>query len=235
MQQQRALTPANAVDFAILARRSIRQFLPKPVPTSMVMDILEVAARSPSGHNTQPWKVHVLTGPALRRLSDAILLECRDPLAADKHRPVFDAYPVEWISPFIDRRRQVGKDMYTLLGIPKGDRIRMREQAHKNYAFFGAPVGLLFTLHQIMVPGSVLDLGIFLQSVMLAAKSRGLDTCPQAALANFHEVARAQLALGAEQVLICGMSMGHADPDAPINQVVTHRERASTFTAVHET
>ena len=223
----------RAVDQTIVTRRSIRQFLPQAVPEQTVLDILDVAARSPSGHNTQAWNVHVLTGRSLRTLSDSILAIIDDPDLVANHRPQFDSYPSQWISPFIDRRRRVGKAMYTLLGIPRGDTAGMRTQLAKNYRFFDAPVGLIFTLPQVMVPGSVLDLGMFMQSVMLAARARDLDTCPQAAFAPFHRLIADQLAFASDQVVICGMSLGHTDPDAIVNRVSTHREPAASFTTLH--
>ncbi|HEY9237739.1 MAG TPA: nitroreductase [Burkholderiaceae bacterium] len=223
----------DLVDRTIASRRSIRQFLPDALAPADVLAILDIAARSPSGHNAQAWNVHVLTGAALRRLGDAILAQLDDPDSLANHRAEFDSYPSEWVSPYIDRRRQVGKDMYTLLGIPRGDAAGMRAQLAKNYRFFDAPVGLIFTLQRIMVPGSVLDLGMFMQSVMLAARARAIDTCPQAAFAPFHRVIAAQLSLADDQVVICGMSMGHADADAAVNQVVTHREPASSFTTFY--
>jgi nitroreductase len=223
----------SAIDDVITQRRSVREFSPGPIALKTVMEILDVAARSPSGHNTQAWNVHVLVDGALRRLSQSIL-ERLEVTGSMPDQPEFDAYPSEWISPYIDRRRKVGKDMYTLLGIARGDTEGMRTQLFKNYTFFGAPVGLIFTLPRIMVPGSVLDLGMFMQSVMLAALARGISTCPQAAFAPFHRIICEQLGLPRDQVVVCGMSMGYADASAPVNQVVTHREPASSFSFVHE-
>jgi nitroreductase len=223
----------SAVDRTIISRRSVRQFLPDDVPQQTVVDILDVAARSPSGHNAQAWNVHVLTGRSLRSLSERILAQLDDPQMLANNRAEFDSYPSQWVSPYIDRRRQVGKDLYTLLGIARGDAAGMKAQLAKNYRFFGAPVGLIFTLPRLMVPGSVLDLGMFMQSVMLAARARGVDTCPQAAFAPFHRVISELLSLPVDQVVICGMSLGYADIDAAVNKVVTHREPASSFTMLH--
>ena len=223
----------TVVDQTIVSRRSVRQFLATKIPLTTVMEILDVASRSPSGHNTQAWNVHVAVEKSLRKLTGTLLAHFDDPDVLTKHQPEFDSYPSEWISPYIDRRRQVGKDMYTLLGIERGNVSGMREQLAKNYAFFGAPVGLIFTLPRIMIPGSVLDLGMFLQSVMLAARARGISTCPQAAFAPFHRLIAEELSLDDQQVVICGMSMGIADTSAAVNQVVTNREASSSFTVVH--
>ena len=223
----------NAVDAAIRSRRSVREFLPAPIAVSVVMEILDVASRAPSGHNTQPWAVHLLTEDAVGSLSREILKALDEPDSFEKHRPVFDAYPAEWISPYIDRRRQAGKALYSMLQIPKGDKEAMQAQTRKNYTFFGAPVGLMFTLHKLMVPGSLVDLGMYLQNVVTAARARGIDTCVQAAFATVHKIVRQKLSFDADHVLICGMSMGYADVTAPVNQVQTEREAAQAFVTVH--
>jgi len=224
----------RAVDATIAARRSVRAFLPDPVPHDVVAGILDVAARAPSGVNTQPWKVHVLTGPALKALSEAIIAVFDDPAASEQHVADFNSYPDEWVSPYVDRRRQVGWDLYGLLGIKKGDAARMHEQVRRNYQFFGAPVGLIFIIDRVMARGGILDYGMFMQNVMLAAKARGLDTCPQAAFSTYHRVITAQLGISPDQMVLCGMSLGHADPDAIENTLQTKREPASAFAVFHD-
>lgn len=225
----------RAVDATIAGRRSVRAFLPDPVPHDVVAGILDVAARAPSGVNTQPWKVHVLTGPALKALSEAIIAVFDDPAASEQHVAEFNSYPDEWVSPYIDRRRQVGWDLYGLLSIKKGDAARMHEQVRRNYLFFGAPVGLIFVIDRVMARGGILDYGMFMQNVMLAAKARGLDTCPQAAFSTYHRVITAQLGISSDQMVLCGMSLGHADPDAIENTLQTKREPASAFAVFHDT
>lgn len=224
----------RAVDATIAGRRSVRAFLPDPVPHDVVAGILDVAARAPSGVNTQPWKVHVLTGPALKALSEAIIAVFDDPAASEQHVADFNSYPDEWVSPYVDRRRQVGWDLYGLLGIKKGDAARMHEQVRRNYQFFGAPVGLIFIIDRVMARGGILDYGMFIQNVMLAAKARGLDTCPQAAFSTYHRVITAQLGISPDQMVLCGMSLGHADPDAIENTLQTKREPASAFAVFHD-
>ncbi len=224
----------RAVDATIAGRRSVRAFLPDPVPHDVVAGILDVAARAPSGVNTQPWKVHVLTGPALKALSEAIIAVFDDPAASEQHVADFNSYPDEWVSPYVDRRRQVGWDLYGLLGIKKGDAARMHEQVRRNYQFFGAPVGLIFVIDRVMARGGILDYGMFMQNVMLAAKARGLDTCPQAAFSTYHRVITAQLGISPDQMVLCGMSLGHADPDAIENTLQTKREPASAFAVFHD-
>ncbi|WP_036169605.1 nitroreductase [Massilia sp. 9096] len=219
----------QAVDDAIVARRSIRAFLPTPVAREDIEAILEVAARAPSGTNTQPWNVHVLTGVAKAGLSEAILAAYRDPEQARQHTEEYAYYPREWVSPFIERRRKVGWDLYALLGLQRDNKAGMAAQHGRNYAFFDAPVGLIFTIDRVMEQGSWLDYGMFLQNIMIAARARGLDTCPQAAFTQFHRIIAEQLGLPAEQMVVCGMALGWADPDKIENTLVTERAPAATF------
>ena len=218
-----------AVDAAITSRRSIRAFLPTPVPRETIEAILAVAARAPSGTNTQPWQVHVLTGAAKQALSRDIRAAFDDPEERARHQEAYAYYPKEWRSPFLDRRRKVGWDLYSLLGIGKTDKARMHEQHARNYDFFDAPVGLMFSIDTHMEQGSWLDYGMFLQSVMIAARSRGIDTCPQAAFTPFHRIIGRHLGLADDQTLVCGMSLGYADLAAIENTLVTEREPVSGF------
>ncbi len=220
---------AAAVDQAITSRRSIRAYLPTPVPRQTIEEILAVAARAPSGTNTQPWKVHVLTGAARQRLSDRICAAHDDPAQRSQHTEEYAYYPTEWRSPYVDRRRKVGWDLYSLLGIAKTDKARMHAQHARNYAFFDAPVGLIFTIDRVMQQGSWLDYGMFLQSIMVAARGRGLDTCPQAAFTQFHRIISEELQLPPEEMVVCGMALGLADPKAIENTLVTEREPVAGF------
>jgi nitroreductase len=224
----------QAVDYAITSRRSTRAFLPTPVARETVEGILAVARHAPSGTNTQPWKVHVVTGDAKARLSDAILRAFDDPAVAREHADEYDYYPREWRSPYLERRRKVGWDLYGLLGIGKADRAAMHRQHGRNYRFFDAPVGLLFTMDRVMRQGSLIDYGMFLQNIMVAARARGLDTCPQAAFMQFHRIIEAHLGIGETEMFICGMSLGYADPDKPENRLRTEREPVSAFAQFHE-
>jgi len=223
-----------AVDAAITTRRSIRAFLPTPVPRAEIEALLNVAARAPSGTNTQPWHVHVLTGAARERLSDRICAAFDDPAELATHSEEYAYYPNEWISPYIDRRRKVGWGLYGLLGIAKTDKQRMHEQHRRNYRFFDAPVGLIFTIDRVMQQGGWLDYGMFLQSLMIAARGRGLDTCPQQAFTRFHRLIADELQLKPREMVVCGMSLGYADPQAIENTLVTEREPAAAFTAFHD-
>lgn len=218
-----------AVDAAILSRHSMRAFLPTPVPKATVEAILRVASRAPSGTNTQPWQVHVLTGAALRRLSERILAVYDDPEELAQHQQEYAYYPEEWAPPYVDRRRKVGWDLYGLLGIGKADKARMHQQHGRNYRFFDAPVGLIFSIDRVMQQGSWLDYGMFLQNIMVAARARGLHTCPQAAFTQFHRVIAEELQFRPEQMLVCGMALGYADPAAAENNLVTERAPVEAF------
>jgi nitroreductase len=225
--------PAS-VDAAIESRFSARAFLPRPVARDLLKDLLRVASRAPSGTNTQPWNVYVLEGPSKDQLvqkicaaHDAISV---DPQLATEYREEYDYYPEKWISPYIDRRRECGFGLYGVLGIGKGDRDKMHAQHQRNFRFFDAPVGLIFTMDHIMGRGSLLDYGMFLQSIMLAARARGLHTCPQAAWNGFSKIIMPHIGAGDKEMLVCGMSLGYADETALVNTFQTTRVDVDSFT-----
>jgi len=214
--------PENPVDTAISTRQSVRAFLPTPVARDTVEMLLKLAARSASGSNIQPWRVRVIGGDVRVRLEKAIF----DAIERDGFEPYqreWNYYPVNWREPFHGRRRKIGWDMYSLLGVAKGDFEGTQRARMRNYEFFGAPVGMIFTLDEDLEIGSWLDLGIYLGSLMIAARGHGLHTCPQAAFADFHKIIRTQLGIPEKEVIICGMALGHIDPDAPVNRLVTER------------
>ena len=214
-----------AVDRAITSRRSVRAFLPRPVPRATVEAILAVASRAPSGTNHQPWKVYALAGEAKDRLSRAIAA-AYDAGATTRE---FHYYPTKWFEPYLARRRKIGWDLYGLLGIGRADKDKMHAQHRRNYLFFDAPVGLVFTIDRELERGSWLDYGMFLENVMVAARARGLDTCPQAAWMEFPRQIAEVLDLPANEQVVCGMSLGYADPDAPEGRLVTEREPVPGF------
>jgi nitroreductase len=221
--------PHEVVDHAIRTRQSLRAFLPTPVPRATIEEILEIASRAPSGTNTQPWKVTVLTGAARQRLSDAIRAAYDDPEQRKLHTEEYAYYPIKWVDPYLARRRKVGWDLYGLLKIGRDDKTRMHEQHGRNYAFFDAPVGMIFTIDRIMEQGSWLDYGMFLENIMIAARARGLDTCPQAAFTQFHRIIKAELGLADDEMVVCGMSLGYADMSKVENTLVTEREPVAGF------
>ena len=221
-----------SVDDAILSRRSVRRFLPKPVPRETVEHILAVASRAPSGTNHQPWRVHVLTGAARQRLVDAVLEAYWK--APEQHAHDREYYLPEWREPYLGRRRKVGWDLYGLLGIAKGDRERMRAQHARNFMFFDAPVGLIFTIERDLGWASWMDYGMFLQNIMLAARGQGLHTCPQVSFGTYHKVIQKVLELPEREIAHCGMSLGYEDESAPENRLRTERVPVSEFAVFHE-
>jgi len=220
---------SRSAEDAITSRHSIRSYLSTTVPRATIEAILAVAARAPSGTNTQPWHVYVLNGAARDALSARVAAAYDDPVERAAHSEEYPYYPTEWRSPFIERRRKVGWDLYGLLGIAKTDKERMHAQHRRNYEFFGAPVGLMFTIDRVMRQGSWLDFGMFLQNVMVAARGRGLDTCPQAAFTPFHRLITEAIGIPDDQQLVCGMSLGVRDPGAIENTLVTEREPVAGF------
>ncbi|CAJ0709108.1 MULTISPECIES: nitroreductase [Ralstonia] len=223
-------TEVERVDQAITSRRSVRAFLPTPVAREDIEAILDVARRAPSGSNTQPWKVYVLTGESKARLSESVLVAYDHPEVDTLHREEYPYYPRTWVDPYQSRRRKVGWDLYGLLGIGRSDKERMHAQHARNFRFFDAPVGIIFTIDRVMEQGSWLDYGMFLEAVMVAARARGIDTCPQAAFTQFHRVIAEHLGLTDDEMVVCGMSMGYANPAAIENTLVTERAPVSDFT-----
>ena len=224
----------DSVDAAIESRFSARAFLPDPVPRETIADILRVASRAASGTNTQPWKAYVLTGSAKTDLSDKVCAAHdavrADPSLAAQYLEAYDYYPEKWVSPYIDRRRENGWGLYGLLGIEKGDKGAMHAQHQRNFRFFDAPVGLMFTVDKVMGRGSLVDCGMFLQNIMLAARARRLHTCPQAAWNGFASIILPHIGAGPDEMLLCGMALGHADETAKVNTFRTPREPAEKFT-----
>ena len=224
----------NAVDQAITTRMSARAFNSQPVPREVLTHLLELASRSPSGTNTQPWKVYVLQGKSRDSLVQKVCAahdEIRaNPDMANDYREAYDYYPEKWVSPFIDRRRENGWSLYGLLGIGKGDKDKMHAQHQRNYRFFDAPVGLMFTLDKVMGRGSLVDYGMFLQTLMVAARGHGLHTCPQAAWNGFAKIILPHIGAGDNEMLVCGMALGYADEGDIVNTFRTPRESVASFT-----
>ncbi|QRG07267.1 nitroreductase [Xanthobacter dioxanivorans] len=217
---------ATTAEEAIRSRRSVRAFLPTPVEDATIARILELAARAPSGTNIQPWRVQVLRGEPLAVLTRELHALS---LAGDPGTEEFAYYPRRWREPYLSRRRKVGWDLYGSLGIAKGDTERMRRQHARNFLFFDAPVGLIFTMDRDMERGSWLDYGMFLQNIMIAARGFGLDTCPQAAFNAYGAVIAKRLAIPETRMIVCGMALGYADAAAPENRFDTEREPLEGF------
>jgi nitroreductase len=200
---------------AARTRRSIRAYQPKAVPPQMLRDIVGLGRHAPSGSNIQPWRVHVLTGAALQRVGGAI----QSAFLNDEpgHRRDYEYYTDPIVEPYLARRRECGWGLYGTLGIGRGDHEKSKAYRATNYIFFGAPAGLVFTIDRKLEKGSWLDYGMFLQTLMLAARSRGLHTCAEASIASYPDIVRRELKLTDDWVVICGMAMGYADADAVVN------------------
>lgn len=214
------------IEDAIRGRKSTRAFLKKPVPRKLIARILETAGRSPSGSNIQPWKVWVLDGEAKEQLVRD-LLERYDTSGEGKRE--YNYYPVNWREPYLARRRACGWGLYSTMGITREDKKGMHAQRRQNYEFFGAPVGLMFSIDRDMEIGSWLDCGMFLQSIMVAARQFGLETCPQAAFCSFHEVIQKRIGIPQSEMLVCGMALGYPDTSAKVNTFTTEREPLETY------
>ena len=224
----------SVVDEAIVSRMSVRAFTRQPVPRDLMEHILQVASRAPSGTNCQPWKVYVLQGSSRDTLVDKVCATHdamrADPALAAVHTEEYDYYPQKWVSPYIDRRRENGWGLYGLVGIGKGDKDKMHVQHQRNYRFFDAPVGLMFTIDRVMGRGSLVDYGAFLQNIMVAARGHGLHTCPQAAWNGFSKIVMPHIGAGPDEMLVCGMALGYADTAAPVNGFHTPRVPVQDFT-----
>lgn len=216
---------------AIESRRSVRAFLDEDVPKEVLEDMLRVAARAPSGNNTQPWKVYALKGDAKTQLSEAVMQAHEESIAHPAKLDDWDYpyYPERFVEPYLSRRRANGWSLYQLLGIERGDKEKMHAQMGRNYLFFDAPVGLIFTTHKSMAMGAWIDMGAYMQNVMTMARAYDLHTCPQAAFVAFHRVVRETLSISEDEIVICGMSLGYEDTSALVNQLRTEREPLENF------
>jgi nitroreductase len=210
-----------SVDAAIESRLSVRAFLPEPVSREVIEEILRIASCAASGNNTQPWKVYILQGRTrvtlvekVRAAQDAIFA---DPGLDGQYDGKFQYYPVKWAAPYLDRRRENGWGLYGILGINKGDKEKMQRHRQRNFEFFSAPVGLMFTVDSTLGSGALIDYGMFLQSIMLAARARGLHTCPQAAWNSFAKIILPHINAEENEMLICGMALGYADETDKVN------------------
>jgi nitroreductase len=213
---------------AMETRRSVRAFLNKPVDQEMVRRILELAARAPSGTNIQPWRVWALSGEPLKALTEELMQAHHHD--SQSHTEEYPYYPSEWTEPYLSRRREIGKALYALVGIEKGDKEAMKKQQGRNYVFFDAPVGLFITIEKKMNIGSWFDLGTFLQSILLAARGFGLHTCPQQSFSQYHKIIHQKLSIPDDQTIACGVAIGYEDTNNPVNKLATNREPVESFT-----
>ncbi|MDB5395945.1 MAG: nitroreductase family protein [Rhodospirillales bacterium] len=214
------------VSEAVNQRMSVRAFKSDPVPGSIVREILEVARRSPSGGNLQPWRVFALAGKPLAEFKAVIATKLA---AGETETPVYDVYPPSLWEPFKTRRRDTGARRYAALGVDDKDKAALKELGERNYRFFDAPVGLFFCLDRRLGPPQWSDMGMYMQTVMLLAAERGLDTCPQESWSNWPVSVRGFLCMADDLMLFAGMSMGYRDVNHPLNKIRTAREPFETF------
>ena len=224
----------NSIDQIITSRMSARAFTNQAVAKELIEQILYVASRAPSGTNTQPWKAYVLQGNSRDQLVEKVCSAHdairQDPSLAKQYQEEYDYYPTQWVSPYIDRRRENGWGLYGLLGIGKADKDKMHEQHKKNYRFFDAPVGLMFTVDKVMGRGSLLDYGMFLENLMISARGHGLHTCPQAAWNGFAKIILPHIGASENEMMVCGVALGYADESDVVNTFNTPRVAVAEFT-----
>ena len=201
---------------AFVSRRSVRRFLPDSVSKEKIENILEGAAFAPSGHNIQPWHVYVVQGKKKLSMTNSIIEAIKDG-SAKEMKNEFDYYPTEWFEPFVSRRRAVGFELYNLLGIGRDDFEARDKQMQENFHFFGAPVGMFITMDRRLATGTFMDVGMFIQSILVGARGEGLHSCGQVAFTKFHTLIAEQLKFKENEMLVCGVSIGYEDTSAPEN------------------
>ena len=214
----------RVVDGVLRSRRTLRAYRPDPLPRTLLQDILEVAATAPSNSNTQPWHVHAVAGEAKAALGADLVAAFRE-----NTLPPSPHFPVPLPDEFAQRQQDFGARYYTALGIDATDTAARTRQTERNFSFFGAPVGLIFTIDRRLAPHSWLDLGLYVQNVMIAACARGLGTCPQVSFARFHPVIARHLPLRETELTVCGMSIGYPDREAAVNCMAMPRRSVAEF------
>jgi nitroreductase len=219
---------------ALASRHSVRDFLPTPVPGEVIRRVLTAAARAPSGGNVQPWHIDVVAGERLDELK-ALMRRRLQQVAAgdDAERPEYDIYPKELVAPYRDYRFQLAEAMYATMGIPREDKAARLKWFARNFQFFGAPMALFCSIDRRMGPPQWSDLGMLLQSVMLLLREEGLDSCPQECWSVYPQTIGRFIGLPAERMLFCGMSIGHANPEHPVNRLVSQRAGLAQFATFH--
>jgi len=216
----------TSVTEAIRQRHSTRAFTQQTVARETLEEILELARLAPSGVNTQPWQVAVVSGAKKQQLEQAMLGEFA---AGRRGKMQYDYYPEEWVSPYKERRVETGKLLYGAVGIGREDKDRQIEQWAKNFRAFGAPMSLYFFLDPVLARGSFFDYGMFVQNIMLLAIERGLATCAQGSLGEYHELIKENLGYQESLILLGGLALGYEDKENPVNQYRTPRQPVESF------
>jgi nitroreductase len=214
---------------AFVSRRSVRRFLPDSVSKEKIENILEGAAFAPSGHNIQPWHVYVVQGQKKLSITQSIIDAIKDG-SSKNMKTEFDYYPTEWFEPFVSRRRAVGFELYKLLEIGRDDFEARDKQMQENFHFFGAPVGMFITMDKRLATGTFMDVGMFIQSILVGARGEGLHSCGQVAFTKFHTLIAEQLEFKENEMLVCGVSIGYEDTSAPENALRVEKLQYSDFT-----
>jgi nitroreductase len=222
--------PSAPVIEAVVNRRSVRRFQSTPIPMNVIKEILSAASRAPSGTNFQPWHVHVVTGATRDNLTRAVTRAAD----AGDHSLEYSYAPAPVPEPYLSRRRKVGFELYKLYGIARDDFGARKRAVLRNFEFFGAPVGLFFTMERSLVLGSWLDCGMFMQNVMILARAHGLETCAQQAWCEYGRVVHEQLRIPDTHIVLSGMALGHSDPDAPENTLISDRVSTEEFAVFHQ-
>jgi nitroreductase len=218
------------VSAAIDSRMSCRAFLSTPVPGEVVRNILQAAKRAPSGGNLQPWHVYVLAGANLDELLSNV--HSKFPTSPRGEGTEYDVYPPRLTEPYRARRFKCGEDLYATINVARDDKTARWQQFAKNFQLFGAPVALFFAIDRQMGIGQWVDLGMFMQNIMLLAREQGLHTCAQESWAVWHKTVETHLQLPTNLMLFCGMALGYRDDGAPINQLRTDRAELDDFTVI---
>ncbi len=219
------------VSQALQKRKSVRAYLDKEVTKAEIEALLNLAKHAPSGVNTQPWKVAVLTGKSKIDLQKKLLKAFEDGAERDMD---YQYYPLEWKAPYTKRRAACGLQLYQAVDIKKEDKEKRLKQWAANYRSFDAPVMLFFYMDDVMQTGSYLDFGMFLQSLMIAATGEGLATCAQGALAEYSTVVKETLNIPKDTILLCGMALGYEDTNAAVNGYRTPRLDLEEFVSFHD-
>lgn len=227
------MTETISVSDVVLARRSIRGFLDRPVPADVIRKVVDLAGRAPSGGNLQPWHLYVLSGEPLADFKAQMRERLQETPGGEGAE--YNVYPPKLVSPYRERRYDVGEQMYSLLGIPREDKGARRKWFANNYQFFGAPLGLFCFVDRRMGPPQWSDLGMYLQTLMLLLREEGLDSCPQESWALYHQTVSNFLGTPEEWMLFCGMAIGYRDPEHPVNELRSERaplEEVATFLGI---
>jgi nitroreductase len=225
------MNPPFVVSDVIKSRKSVRSYTSQDVPIELIREILEVSSRSPSGSNTQPWNVYVLKGTSKETLSKNIITEFEKETAEERKRKIlpFQYSPLKWIQPYTNRRVEIAEKMYTALEIEYEDTVKRQEHYRSNFRFFGAPVGLLFTMDSRLASGSLLDYGMFLENIMLLAQNYGLATCSIGFFSEYPNPIVETLKLNNNELVLCGMAIGYENIESPVNHLQTPRVSVDSF------